>query len=410
MLRLAHIAIAASALLFCTPARAADYVPPRHEWARQAPAEAGFDAAKLAAAVEYAKTQAEVEPSDLRQVLMDSYGKSEPDYRILGPLVPRAQASGVIVRGGHIVAEWGDIDRVDMTFSVVKSYLSTVAGLAVEDGLIASLDDRVADDVPGPWFEGAHNGPITWTHLLQQTSDWSGELWDVHDWADRPEGDDPSKRELHAPGTHYKYNDVRINLLALGLLQVLREPLPRVLKTRIMDPIGASATWRWHGYENSWVLLDGLNMQSVSGGGHFGGGMFVSTTDHARFGLLMLRNGAWGEQRLMSADWIQQATRPSPVKPDYGYLWWLNTGREAIPAAPESAYWAAGFGGNYIYIDRKHDLVVVMRWTPDLAGVVTQVLAALEPQRWDTLRERRNRVAARIQTGGVSSSDAILAR
>jgi CubicO group peptidase (beta-lactamase class C family) len=381
MLRLIRITLAASVLMLATHAAASGYVPPRHDWARQSPAEAGFDAARLAAAVEHAKSKAKVEPSDLRPVLMESFGTREPDYRILGPLTPRALASGLVVRGGRIVAEWGDIHRVDMTFSTVKSYLSIVAGIAFDDGLIASVDERVARYVPGPWFEGPHNGAITWAHLLQQTSDWSGTLWDVHDWADRPEGDDPSQRPLHAPGTRYKYNDVRINLLAFSLMQVLREPLPRVLKTRIMDPIGASTTWRWHGYENSWVLLDGLRMQSVSGGGHFGGGMFISAADHARFGLLMLRNGDWGGRRLVSSKWIEQATRPSPVKPDYGYLWWLNTGRTAIPAAPESAFWASGFGGNYIYVDRENDLVVVLRWTPDLQGVVTRVIDALEPGR-----------------------------
>jgi hypothetical protein len=51
-----------------------------------------------------------------------------------------------------------------------------------------------------------------------------------------------------------------------------------------MDPIGASTTWRWHGYENSWIELDGRRVQSVSGGGHFGGGMFISAWDLARFG------------------------------------------------------------------------------------------------------------------------------
>lgn len=381
MIRQLNAALVAAALLLSIPAWAADYVPPRNDWARVAPAAAGFDAARLAAAVEYAKAHAQAEPADLRRVLQDAYGAKEPDYRILGPVTDRGPASGLIVRGGRIVAEWGDIHRPDMTFSVAKSYLATVAGLAVDDGLIASVDRPVSHDVPGPWYGGAHNGAITWTHLLQQTSDWSGTLWDIADWADRPEGDDPSKRPLHAPGTRYKYNDVRVNLLALSLMQVLREPLPRVLKTRVMDPIGASSTWRWHGYENSWVTLDGLSMQSVSGGGHFGGGMFISTADHARFGLLMLRDGRWGEQRLLSSRWISQSTRPSPMKPDYGYLWWLNTGREAIPAAPESAFWAAGFGGNYIYIDREHDLVVVMRWTPDIAGVITRVLGALEPRR-----------------------------
>ena len=378
MLRLVPAVLIAATLLLGAPARASEYVPPRHEWARQAPSNAGFDPGRLSAAVDYAKSKAEVTPTDMRRVLLDYYSSREPGYRILGPVVARDQASGLVVRGGRIVAEWGDIDRIDMTFSVAKSYLATVAGLAVDDGRIASVDDRVAAYVPGPWFEGPHNGPITWTHLLQQTSDWSGSLWEVADWADRPEGDDPSRRPLHAPGSHYKYNDVRVNLLAFSLLQVLREPLPRVLKDRVMDPIGASSTWRWHGYDNSWVLLDGLNMQSVSGGGHFGGGMFISTADHARFGLLMLRNGRWGSRQLLSPDWIARAVKPSPMKADYGYLWWLNTGREQIPAAPESAFWAAGFGGHYIYVDREHDLVVVLRWTPDLPGVVTRVLGALQ--------------------------------
>lgn len=236
----------------------------------------------------------------------------------------------------------------------------------------------MASYVHGPWFEGAHNGAITWTHLLQQTSDWSGTLWDIHDWADRPEGDDPANRPLHAPGTRYKYNDVRVNLLALALLELQREPAPQVFKRRVMDPIGASPGWRWAGYDTSWITLDGLQMQSVSGGGHFGGGMVINTRDLARFGLLMQRDGVWNGQRLLSSDWITRSLTPSAVKTDYGYLWWLNTGRAAIPAAPEGAFWAAGFGGNHVYVDRTHDLVIVTRWTPDLAGVVTRVLEALE--------------------------------
>lgn len=372
-----RILVCLAAALLCASALAADYVPPRDGWARRAPAEAGFDVVALAQAVAHARAKAEVEPSDLRPVLLQAYAEREPGYRILGPVVPRAGASGVVLRGGYIVAEWGDLARADMTFSVAKSYLSTVAGVVVDDGLVASTGERVAHRVPGPWFTGAHNGAITWDHLLQQTSDWSGRLWEIDDWADRPEGDDPAHRTLHAPGSRYKYNDVRVNLLAFALLQVVREPLPQVLRRRIMDPIGASTTWRWHGYETSWTELDGLRMQSVAGGGHFGGGMVINTLDHARFGLLMLRDGVWDGRRLLSSEWIARATRPSPVKDDYGFLWWLNTGRGAIPAAPGTAFWAAGFGGHYVYVDREHDLVIVLRWTPDLAGVVTRVLAAL---------------------------------
>ncbi|KAF1694091.1 serine hydrolase domain-containing protein [Pseudoxanthomonas daejeonensis] len=372
------LAVLAVLLIACAPVLAADYVPTREEWARQAPAAAGFDPDRLAAAVAWAQAHGEQQPADLRDTLMASFGTREPGYRILGPVASRGTANGMILRGGRIVAEWGDTRRPEMTFSVAKSMLSNVAGLLHDDGLLPYTARPVARDVPGPWFEGAHNGPITWAHLLQQTSDWSGTLWEVHDWADRPEGDDPSQRPLHVPGTRYKYNDVRVNLLALSLMEVAREPLPQLLRRRLMDPIGASSTWRWHGYDNSWITLDGLRMQAVSGGGHFGGGMFISTADLARFGLLMERDGQWQGRRLLSSGWIAQAVAPSPVKPDYGYLWWLNTGRQAIPAAPESAFWAAGFGGNHVYVDREHDLVIVVRWTPDLAGVVTRVLAALE--------------------------------
>ncbi|MGB0514802.1 MAG: serine hydrolase domain-containing protein, partial [Wenzhouxiangellaceae bacterium] len=285
-----------TALLAAQASAADPYFPPRHGWESVDPAEAGFDPERLAAAVAFARGAAVTEPADLHQAIYDSFAPREPNFRILGPTAPRAGDAGMVVRGGRIVSEWGEVDRVDMTFSVVKSYLTTTWALAWRDGWIQSLDERVGETVRDGKFDSEHNRPITWRHLLNQTSDWSGTLWEVHDWADRPEGDDPEawpNRELHEPGTYYKYNDVRVNLAAYSLLQVLREPLPVVLKREIMDPIGASSTWRWHGYENSWVALDGQRMQSVSGGGHYGGGMFISARDHARFGLLMENRGVW---------------------------------------------------------------------------------------------------------------------
>ena len=131
-----------------------------------------------------------------------------------------------------------------------------------------------------------------------------------------------------------------------------------------MDPIGASTTWRWHGYENSYVNLDGLMMQSVSGGGHHGGGIFINTLDHARFGLLFLRNGKWNDKQLVSENWVNVVQQPSAAFKRYGYLWWLNTDKE-WPNLSSKIYYAAGYGGNYIVIDKEHDLVVVTRWMAD---------------------------------------------
>jgi len=371
-------------IVFVSPAllAQADYFPDRHHWELITAKNAGFAGDRLDDAVDFARQAAVTEPKDLHRVIVESFGPREPNFRILGPTQPREGDAGIILRGGRIVAEWGDVYRVDMTFSAVKSYLATMWAIARRDNRIESLDDRVGDYVRDGKFDSQHNAPITWRHLLNQTSDWSGTLWDVPDWADRPEGDDPEawpNRKLHTPGTHYKYNDVRVNLAAYSLLQVLREPLPVVLRREIMDPIGASNTWRWHGYDNSWVVLDGQRVQSVSGGGHFGGGMFISARDHARFGLLMENRGVWAGKRLLPDEWFELLREPTPVRPDYGLMWWLNTDRERIPAAPASAYWAAGFGGNYIYVDECNDLVVVLRWVPDLAGVIERLLDALEP-------------------------------
>jgi len=357
------------------------YFPSRHEWQSRPPAQLGFDAQRLQQAVAAVEAMAVTDPKDIHQVLIDRYVGVEPGYEILGPTTPRDASSGMIIRYGYIAAQWGDVDRVDMTFSAVKSYLSTLAGLALDDGLIASLQQPVAELVRDGKFASEHNAAITWQHLLQQTSDWQGSLWDTPDWADRPVGEtleQQQNRALHAPGTFFKYNDVRVNLLAYALLQVWRQPLPVVLRERIMDPIGASPTWRWHGYRNSWVELDGQKMQSVSGGGHFGGGLFISAQDHARYGLLFLRDGVWAGQRLLPSGWTDVVRTASTAKSDYGYMWWLNTDQQAIPAAPASVYFAAGAGGNYIYVDEANDLVVVLRWIPAFADAMAHILGALE--------------------------------
>jgi hypothetical protein len=149
-----------------------------------------------------------------------------------------------------------------------------------------------------------------------------------------------------------------------------------------MDKIGASTTWRWYGYENTFVNVDGTMMQSVSGGGHSGGGLFINTYDHARFGLLFLRDGNWAGQQILSNPWIKMATQPSASNTSYGYLWWLNAkGPNYMEGVPETTYYAAGFGGNYIVVDKVNDLVVVTRWlAPDKLGDFLKLIMAAQNQ------------------------------
>lgn len=351
-------------------------------WKSVSPSSVGMDDDKIQEAVQFAQENEYSGDKDLRIAILNSFQR-EPYHNILGPTKKRGGPAGLILKDGYIVAQWGDIKRVDMTFSVTKSYLSTVAGLAIDEGLIQSVQDPVGQYVWDGTFGGDHNASITWDHLLTQSSDWTGQLWGGYDWADRPprEGgvDDWKLRTLNKPGTVFEYNDVRVNVLAYSLLQVWRKPLPMVLKEHIMDPIGASPTWRWFGYENSWVNVDGIKMQSVSGGGHSGGGVFISAEDHARFGLLFLNNGKWRDQQLLDPSWITAATQPSQANPNYGYMWWLNQqGSRHWEGVSESVFYAAGFGGNYIVVDQEHNLVIVTRWLEpsQLGDMVRKVMAA----------------------------------
>ena len=343
------------------------YFPERNaDWTTKSPAEYNINEAALQKAVTFAMNNEYSGSRDLRIAILKGFER-EPFHEIMGPTKKRGGPAGLILKNGYVIASWGDTKRVDMTFSVTKSFLSTVAGIAEDRGLIKDTSDKVGQYIWDGTFDGAHNSKISWAHLLQQNSDWSGELWGGKDWADRPPSkgglDDWKFRKLNEPGTVMEYNDVRVNLLAYSLTHVWRKSMPAVLKEQLMDKIGASTTWRWFGYDNAWTEVDGIDVKSVTGGGHSGGGIFINTEDMARFGLLFLNNGKWNDEQLISQKWIKKATTPSIPNPNYGYLWWLNTkGDRQLKGWSEDLYYAAGFGGNFIVIDQEHDLVVVTRW------------------------------------------------
>ncbi len=353
------------------------YFPGRGpNWQEKTARDLGWDETALAEAVQYAITNESDIPTDLRGYL-ESRFDGLPDQEILGPLKERGKASGMILHRGYIVAEWGDTSRTDVTFSVTKSFLATTIGLALDRGLIRSVDDLVAEYVDDGGYRSAHNAAITWRHTLQQTSEWEGTLWDKPDTADRREGRD---RTLQAPGMFWEYNDVRVNRAALSAARVWGEALPDVLDREVMTPIGASRSWRWHGYRNSTVEIADQEVESVAGGGHWGGGMWINTRDMARLGLLYLRGGMWREDQILSAEFIDGARTPSELNPTYGFMWWLNTDGALWPSAPHESFAARGGGDNMIWIDPSHELVVVVRWiqrgTQD--GLLQRILAAAE--------------------------------
>ncbi|MBS0197605.1 MAG: serine hydrolase [Planctomycetes bacterium] len=373
MLRLLAVVMAVLALV---PRAGAQYFPSRDAWESKAPAELGFDAALLAKAVEFGKTHETDWPADFSR-------QAEIFGRPLGP-VPKTRAgvNGIILRHGYIAAEFGDTLAVDPSYSMAKSYLSTLLGVTLDKGMIPSIDDPVANLVKDGGYDSPHNAKVTWRHHATQTSEWEGALFGKnHVYVGKEEyGEAVMKpREIHEPGTFFEYNDVRVNRLALSLLRVWKRPLPEVLKDQIMDAIGASNTWVYHAYDNATVDVDGKNMKSVSGGTRWGGGLWMSTRDHARFGYLMLRRGEWNGRRLLSERWVREATAPQGVRKDYGFLWWLNT-TDRWPGAPAGSFSAQGAGQNSIWVDPEHDLVVVWRWHAEAQPEFYRlILAAIKP-------------------------------
>jgi CubicO group peptidase (beta-lactamase class C family) len=355
--------------------RVSSYFPPAGRWERRSPAAVGVDSVKLNAAIDYALEHGSTWDFERDQV------------RTFGPplgALPRTRAStnGVVLRHGYVIATFGDTKANDPVYSIAKSFLSTVAAVAVQRGLIRDVNDRVSEYIHDGGYDSPHNAAITWRNHLQQESEWEGSLWGKNaDFVGREQFGNGARpaRAIRDPGTYYEYNDVRINRFSLSLLRLFGKGVPDVLKEAVMDPIGASSEWRWVPYDNSQVVIGGKSIGSVSGGTRWGGGLWINSEDLARFGLLALNRGNWNGKQLVSEQWFHDAVTPSAHGPDYGYLWWLNTQKKQWPSAPASSFAALGNGTNIIWIDPDHDVVVVWRWFQNNAmdGLIQRVEAAI---------------------------------
>jgi CubicO group peptidase (beta-lactamase class C family) len=285
-------------------------------------------------------------PRDMR-VWLETTLADEPWPHVLGDVLPRGGPSGVVWVGDRELAAWGDPERIDMCFSIAKSALSTVAGIAWADGLFEL-------DAPVDRWE-LRGTPITWRHLLTQTSDWRGELFGLPWWAD-PQGRQTPASPPEQPGARFAYNDIRTNLLSLCLTRLLGRPLDEVLRERLLRPLGVDDDWSWRGLHGMWTE-DGHAV--VTGGSHWGGGLWMSARQLARFGLAHVRDG----EGLLAPEWLALQREPCPVQPAYGLMWWLK----------DDAFYAHGTGEQLVWCEPERDLVAVVRWARDPFAVLEAV-------------------------------------
>ncbi len=242
---------------------------------------------------------------------------------------------------------------LETSFSVAKSFVSTLVGIAIDQGRIGSVDDPVTRYLPELAGRNQRFRQITLRHLLTMTS---GLRYQESSFPS-PRGDDTStyygvdlrKEALRhtqieqVPGHNWHYNNYNPLLLGLVLERATGMSVSNFMASRLWQPLGAAGDASWS--------LDSKR----SGFEKMESGLNATALDYARFGLLFLHGGEWNGRRIVSGEWIRTATRPhtrTDFPNPYGYFWWIDGQR------PDRFY-AFGNYGQYIYVDPRADVVIV---------------------------------------------------
>ncbi len=268
----------------------------------------------------------------------------------------------VVVRNGHVIWSGDEAEVRQRVWSVTKAFTSTAHGLLIEDGK-CSLQTLAKEHSP----ELAEHYPnVTLRHLATMTSgiDGEGGSYDC-DSAGRCDQNALVKPlpPFFPPGEKYMYWDEATQHYGDVLTRIAGEPLPELLRRRILEPLEIrDAAWQ---RDSTRQVLN------------WTGGLEISASDLARFGLLYLNRGKWRDRQLISAAWVDEATRvqvPASI-PDalpnssrkgsgiYGYHWWPNgvrpDGTWLWPDAPHGAYERSGYNNNDLYVIPAWNMVVV---------------------------------------------------
>ena len=273
----------------------------------------------------------------------------------------------VVIRSGSIVGEWYwgrnngrrmDQDNPIKSWSVGKSYAATVTGLALDRGLIESLDDSIAQYIPA--FEGTVKERISIHDVLSMSS---GVRFDLNrDNAGMFFARNMTRLALrnpvtNPPGQLWEYNNHTVQLIEPILRQATGQAADEFAQTHLFEPLGMQATWQRDRSGNPAMYMN------------------VSATcrDHAKFAYMYLRNGCWDGQEILSEDFHARALTPSTeMNRGYGYWWWLNgetptldsvdfseRGDVLQPFAPDDAYLAIGLGNQVVEVIPSLDMVIV---------------------------------------------------
>jgi len=315
---------------------------PKEKWPRKPTEELGIDKSKLQLAIDWLKGNA-----------------GEKRYRL------------VVIRHGYLAVEWnqgvGPNERLDM-FSAAKSLYSSILGVAIKEGKISSVDDKVVDYYPEMMdvYEGTGPKPgrhakaidreITFRQLITNMSGYM--------------------KPAETPDSRFHYQTFGMNIVTHATAKLYGyyetgdpERLPgfgKLVEERIRDKIGGTWTYSFKNFNHPPRARIGV----------FGYYTSIESTayDMARMGYLWLNDGNWGQQQIIPKQWMQEATRTAPnIKANcardewnYGYAFWTNDYGKLWPNLPKDSYAAAGAHSQHIWICPSLDLIVVQSpgiWT-----------------------------------------------
>jgi CubicO group peptidase (beta-lactamase class C family) len=321
---------------------------PGAEWTFATPAEAGMDAALLEQACDYA-------------LRFDGNADGRPDTHTQGV---------VIVRGGAIVHEcyasagqYGTdgqgrpIPPVDKgpgdpatSWSVAKSFISTLIGIAIDEGLIDGVDVPMSTFFP-EWASDARAAitlkDVLWMQsglkFIEEYVDLNSEIVQLFNSAD---GNAFARnlRYQRPPGSNWYYSSGDSQLLGAAIQTVTGKAAGAYAQEKLFDPLGMRSAGWWRdgsGGTATYCCID------------------ATPRDFARFGLLALRRGRWGDRQVASSGWMQEATTTMATRnPGYAYQWWTQGSlANDIPQYPD-LFWADGLDQQKIFVIPSLDLVV----------------------------------------------------
>lgn len=311
-------------------------------------------------------------------------------------------AETVVIRNGYLLWKGQNADRVHELYSCTKTFTSTVLGLLEKDGVLKA-DDNAVDYYPELDDTYPEYAKIKLSHLASMTSGYDGAMgggWNFYQ----------TDRETHhrhvlaytAPGppmfvagASFQYHDPAVHLLGYILTKMSGESLETIFKKRVADPIGMEHfSWSNYGSRN------GMFFNNPAGTpGDNQGGIYTSSLDAARYGLLYLNGGTWDGKQILEPAFVERATsnqvgvtlqtKYMDLTGRYGFFWWTNgvkKNRERPwPSAPPKTYAAHGAGRNFIFVIPEWRMVLV-RLSPAPGGQVH--IGGIEEGVWEAFFSR----------------------